>query len=125
MYIYTPHTNVFNLRINEDEIPENVGPFEFLNLIKNAKYVCTDSFHGCVFSSIFEKEFYAFKRFSDKDRMSTNTRVVGLLNRLGLSGRMIENYETLLLDKIDYIDVNDKIKDFRNFSLDFLNNSLK
>lgn len=108
-----------------DEIPENVGPFEFLNLIKNAKYVCTDSFHGCVFSSIFEKEFYAFKRFSDKDRMSTNTRVVGLLNRLGLSGRMIENYETLLLDKIDYIDVNDKIKDFRNFSLDFLNNSLK
>ena len=32
-----------------DEIPYNIGPGEFINLIRNAKYVCTDSFHGTVF----------------------------------------------------------------------------
>ena len=33
-----------------DEVPNDIGPFEFINLVKNAQYVCTDSFHGCVFS---------------------------------------------------------------------------
>lgn len=107
-----------------DEAPSNVGPFEFLNLIKHAKFVCTDSFHGCVFSTIFEKNFYAFKRFSDKDKMSTNTRVTGLLNRLGLKDRVIEDFSSLKLDEIDYTYVSKRLEDFRNESFDFLKNAL-
>lgn len=38
------------------------GPFEFLNLIDNAQFVFTDSFHCTVFSTIFEKDFTAFRR---------------------------------------------------------------
>ena len=108
-----------------DEAPVDLGPFEFLNLIKNAKYVCTDSFHGCVFATIFEKNYYAFKRFSDKDKMSTNTRVTGLLNRFDLSDRLVENYDQLCLDGIDYTKVNDKVEEFRKDSLGFLTDALK
>lgn len=34
----------------------NIGPSEFLWLIKNAEYVCTNSFHGSVFSVVFRKK---------------------------------------------------------------------
>jgi hypothetical protein len=108
-----------------DEAPVDVGPFEFLNLIKHAKYVCTDSFHGCVFSTIFEKNFYAFKRFSDLDKMSTNTRVTGLLNKFELLGRLVEEYDEICLDSIDYSKVNEKVEEFRDYSLNFLTSALK
>lgn len=108
-----------------DEAPTDIGPFDFLNLIKYAKYVCTDSFHGCVFSTIFEKNFYAFKRFSDKDKMSTNTRVTGLLNRFNLTERLVENYDEVFLNDIDYVKVNEKVEEFRNCSLTFLSDALE
>ena len=108
-----------------DEAPTDIGPFDFLNLIKYAKYICTDSFHGCVFSTIFEKNFYAFKRFSDKDKMSTNTRVIDLLDRFNLSERLVEDYDKLFLDDIDYIKVNEKVEEFRKYSLSFLSEALE
>ena len=35
----------------------NIGPGEFIGLFQNADYVCTNSYHGLIFSLIFEKEF--------------------------------------------------------------------
>lgn len=40
-----------------DEAPYNIGPCEFLNLIRNAEYVFTDSFHCSVFSILYKKNF--------------------------------------------------------------------
>lgn len=40
-----------------DITPYDIGPREWINLIKNAEYVCTDSFHGTVFSLLFNKNF--------------------------------------------------------------------
>ena len=40
----------------------SVGPDEFVWLIKNAKYVCTDSFHGSVFSFLYGRPFAIFTR---------------------------------------------------------------
>lgn len=39
-----------------------VGPDEFAWLIKNAKYICTDSFHGSVFSFLYGRPFAVFAR---------------------------------------------------------------
>ena len=108
-----------------DEAPKNIGPFEFLNLIKYAKYVCTDSFHGCVFSTIYEKNYYAFKRFSDQDKMSTNTRVTNLLDRFGLNDQLVKQYEELNLNVIDYENVNHRVRQFRDESRSFLINALR
>ncbi len=35
----------------------DLGPSEYLGLFKNAEFICTNSYHGLVFSIIFEKEF--------------------------------------------------------------------
>lgn len=107
-----------------DEAPAAIGPFDFLNLIKYAQYVCTDSFHGCVFSTIFKKNYYVFKRFSDRDKMSTNTRVTGLLERFGLCDRLIENYENIPMEPIDYEKVDASVECFRTESLNYLTQAL-
>lgn len=65
-----------------------LGPLEFVNSIKNANFVCTDSFHAAVFSIIFHKPFVLYKRFSDGDNESQNTRVINLLQMLDLSERL-------------------------------------
>ncbi len=108
-----------------DEYPTEVGPFEFLNLIKNASLIYTDSFHGCVFSILLEKEFYAFKRFSDTDKMSTNSRVTNLLTRFGLETRIVEDYDYFGIKIIEYDVVNKKVDKYRFESMEYLVDSLK
>ena len=76
------------------EVLNDVGPKEWLSLVKHAKGVITDSFHGCVFSIIFKKSFRVFKRFSDDSVKSQNSRVYTLLETYGL--------EKFLMDKDDY-----------------------
>lgn len=40
-----------------DETLVDVGPEEFLGLFQHASYICTNSYHGFIFSLIFEKRF--------------------------------------------------------------------
>lgn len=47
------------MKIMHDRVLKNVGPEDFLALIRNAKAVITTSFHGTAFSILFEKEFYS------------------------------------------------------------------
>ena len=109
-----------------DEEPINIGPFEFLNLIKNAEYVCTDSFHGCVFSAIFNKRLFAFRRFKSSNKMSTNVRITTLLSTIGLEKSLIYGFEPIdeqIKIKIDYNMVNLKIDSKRKESLKYLTDS--
>lgn len=47
----------------------DISPSQFISLIKYSKCIFTDSFHAAVFSNIYHKEFFVFKRDS-LDRMS-------------------------------------------------------
>lgn len=67
-----------------DIIPYDIGPKEWLNLVKNAEYICTDSFHGTMFSLIFNKIFFDFRRHSGKNKNSTNSRIDSILNIAGV-----------------------------------------
>ena len=58
------------------------GPKEFLNLIQNAEMICTDSFHGTVFSILNQKQFLVFHRYRTTKKSSTNSRIASLLNLL-------------------------------------------
>lgn len=71
-----------------DEAPYNLRPEGFVNLMKNAEYVCTDSFHGSVFSSLFHRQFVVFPRYSETASLSRNSRISSLLNNLGLEKRL-------------------------------------
>lgn len=57
----------------------DAGPIEFVNLIKNSSYVCTDSFHGTLFSIIFDKDFKCFDSRKNKND-SRRQNLLYLLN---------------------------------------------
>lgn len=107
--------------------PYNIGPSEWINLIKNAEYICTDSFHGTVFSLIYNKLFFTFRRYKSNTKVSTNSRVESLLSILNLTERLLigtEDIKEVLNIKIDYVDINKKINKFRIKSKKFLLTSL-
>ena len=60
----------------------DAGPHEFLTLIKNAKAIITNSFHGTIFSILFEKEFYTLTRLNRNSRMENILDIVGMKDRL-------------------------------------------
>lgn len=65
----------------------DAGPREFLSLFANASVVCTDSFHGTVFSIIFEKTFFCFES-PQKAEKAVNSRLYNILGKLGLLSRI-------------------------------------
>ena len=77
----------------------NVGPLEFLNLIKNAKLVLSSSFHGTIFSILLNKPFFALK--GDED-----FRIQTLLKKMNLENR-----------SINFNDYNEKLKE--TYNIDF------
>lgn len=65
------------------------GPSEFIELVKNAELVCTDSFHACVFSILFRKPFIVFHR--DGNGAGISSRLDTLLETFKLTSRKEEN----------------------------------
>ena len=120
---YVKYSDIF-----ADETPYNIGPAEWINLIRNAEYVCTDSFHGTVFSLINNTKFFTFERYSNKNsKVSTNSRIYSLLEIVNLKERILsgtENVEDVLKYNIDFDKVNTKLADFRNESKAFLEKAL-
>lgn len=100
----------------------NIGPSEFIWLISNASYVCTDSFHATVFSIIFEKLFTSFKR-SGPGFEDMFDRIENLLNITKLNNRifpLLDNEE-----KIEWENVKDLLEIEKEKSRKYLRESLK
>ncbi|MEE0808926.1 MAG: polysaccharide pyruvyl transferase family protein [Acutalibacteraceae bacterium] len=96
-----------------DFAPYDVGPDKFLNILRGADYVCTDSFHGACFSIINKKNFVVFNRYSDSSRASKNSRIDTLCNTFDLDERRYDSSENLLkkiTEKICYDVVEEKLK---------------
>ena len=103
------------------------GPIEFLNLIKCACYVCTDSFHGTVFSILFKRQVAVFERFKKGSDESTNSRIYTLLENFGMKNQLYaddKDVDAFLAAPINYTDVIDKLSVLRKESFDFLDNAI-
>ena len=100
----------------KQNLKQDIGPKEFLEYLYNADIVISTSFHGVVFSLIFEKEFYAMGMDSN------NTRVLSLLEKVGLTNRYIKDNDNLptFEDKIDYNIIRDKLRDYTFLSKEFI-----
>jgi hypothetical protein len=89
----------------------------------DADFVVTDSFHGTVFSIIFEKPFITVVNES-----RGIARFKSLLKMFDLEHRLISNYEEinsqLLKEKIDYSKINAILKEEQRKSLNFLTKNL-
>lgn len=108
-------------------IPKNIGPFEFINLISNASFVCTDSFHGTVFSILYERQFVTFNRYNNSTGDSTNSRMNSLLTYVSLEDRLIDSKSDIcgLINEENYNIAKNKICILRKASHEFLIKSLK
>lgn len=109
-----------------DESPY-VGPREFLNYIRNAEYVFTDSFHCTVFSILYKKNFFTFNRFAEGAKQSTNTRIDNLLNLAGLENRRMtisKTIEDVLHMTSNFEEVDERLNKLRNYSMNYLQEAL-
>lgn len=97
---------------------------DFVNLIRHAEYILTDSFHGSVFSILNHKKFMTFNRFN-AGANSRNSRIDSLCTLLGLSERRY-NGDIMNVEKdIDYRAVEEKLEKLRADSIKYLKTALK
>lgn len=110
--------NKMNKKVEDNRL---CGPDELLWYIKNAEYVVTNSFHGTVFSVIFQKKFVTIPH------AQTGNRVTELLDKLGLSKRYhrvtTEAIKEVTND-IDYDAATEKLNALRSRSAEFLQSSI-
>ena len=106
-----------------DKRDSDYGVEEFLYLIHHAQLICTDSFHACVFSFIFERPFVAFKRTGEANYMYT--RLQNLINTFQLKNREFNNKEITKENlEVDYTEAKKILKKEQKKSLDFLKRAL-
>lgn len=97
------------LRKNERiDYVNGLGIEEWLGYFLNANYVVTDSYHGMMFSLIFNKNFTVLSLGEDK----SNDRFTTVLRRLDLMGRMNMDCDEWDTADIDYSAVKKKIDAF-------------
>lgn len=107
------------------ELAEYENPSSYLYYIKNAELVLTTSFHGTIFSTIYNKKFITIKNggmYGDDDR------VITLLNQLEMMDRLIphifdENFD--YMKDIDYSKYNENVNKLSKISEDYLRKSLQ
>ena len=90
----------------------DVGPSEFVNLIRYAKYVCTDSFHGSVFSIIYHKQFISFNRYKEGAN-SRNSRLDTLFANIGVSRKYRSDLLSEIEKKIEWGEVDKRLEELR------------
>ncbi|EGO6036429.1 polysaccharide pyruvyl transferase family protein, partial [Enterococcus faecalis] len=89
---------------------KNVNPSEFLMYFRDASYIFTNSFHGTVFSIIFQKEYFIELISLDG---STNTRSQSLLKELDLEVSSINK-------KINWSEIEKRVANQREESINYL-----
>ena len=92
----------------------------FVSILKFSKYLVTDSFHGVVFSSIFQRPFNAI-RLND----SHDERYVDLMKKLNIENLIVEKDFTPNVPIIDYDKVDQSLALLRERSLSFLKENVK
>lgn len=97
----------------------DVTPSEWLNLVHNAKYVVTNSFHGTAFSIIYRKDFYL------EMPSIANSRLVHILEFLGLQNRVLNQFDLIEASSVDYFNVEKKLSELIDSSVNYLKSSLK
>ena len=103
-------------------VTAKVSVEEWLISLKSASFVVTNSFHGTIFSILFQRPFLAVLLTSRMSAM--NERIVSLLNDLELQDRMIypgdnEKIAKVVTQPIQWEKVSDRVKELRTVAISF------
>lgn len=120
------HSDEKKVAFGSENVLLNARIEDFIKAYKNADYVITDSFHGTCFSIIFNKKFISIPNVG-----RGAGRFLSLIEHFKLNARILDEYELdatqhleIIKQEINYSEVNDIIKEDRQFSLLWLKNSL-
>lgn len=97
-------------------------PLEFSQVVKDAEYVITTTFHGSIFSFLNKRKFIS---------IPSGQKVIDILQKVGLEERIVEGncsyeqFERTLVGEIDYTIVDEKIQLLRKDSLIQLEDCIK
>lgn len=125
------HFNIIGISDNPNDndwlhIIKYVGADQFLWLINHAEVIFTDSYHCTIFSLLFHKKIWIFKRFSDDSPICQNSRINQLIEYFNISDRLISFYDDVSdIQSIDYLSFEKKLLYLKNISMRFLKQALK
>ena len=126
LIVYIPYASGINA--NNDSFGDislkNCSPSEWIWLIHNAEYVITDSFHGLVFSTIFQSKFIMLKRNFVRD---INVRITDYLELISQKDKYFALDKHILLNdlKWDYHLISSNLDYYRQKSVELLKHSFE
>ncbi|MFE4814818.1 polysaccharide pyruvyl transferase family protein, partial [Peribacillus simplex] len=82
---------IVNLLQIKEKFAYMAGPDELIDYISTASILCTDSFHGAVFSILLETPFIIYDRENQSSTHSMNSRIDTLLSTFRLESRLAKN----------------------------------
>lgn len=105
----------------------NLDPFEFLYVLDHAEIICTDSYHGLIFSILFQKKFIVPAEIKNnsvmcEDRKQTVLKMFGLMDHLFTIETSFEQIDQM---NDTWKNVFTTIEEKKKLSVDFLLNSIK
>ena len=103
-------------------------PGEWVSLLKHARFVVTNSFHGTVFSLLFRKPFIVAGLTGEK--ATANARAINLLRAVGLEHRFAPSFsaqkaQALMNEEIDWDAVEQRLAELRQAGQVFLSTQLQ
>lgn len=101
------------------EFAPDVGPEQWLYLVRNARYVFTNSFHGTAFSVLFERDVYIQVPHHNGSRLRQ------VLEALGMEEREIRPDQPLAEGAVDYDRARVAFQQLKEQSLAYLEDALK
>lgn len=100
------------------------GPYEWVYLLKNASYICMDSFHATAFALKFQKEFVHAMKNTDDEVGSQNTRMYDMLARYGLLYKIYGGNDAGWQRSINYRRVTPLVEEATRDSMKYLESEL-
>ncbi len=104
-----------------DKHIQDAGPKEYIELLSQASFIITNSFHGTAFSVNFEIPFIAIKPESGLNRMQNFLANVGLDDRLILDNK---NLDRILNTSVSFEKASQNLKQLRDATWSYLDKSL-
>ena len=114
-----------NFEIKGSIVYRDAAVPEFVKLLKEAAWVCTDGFHATALSINIGKNFTEFLRFKDSDRGSQNSRIYDVLETFKLQNRLYNEMQDMWSKPIDFKESNAILNRLRIDSTDWLINAIE
>ncbi len=108
----------YEVKVSNNICKADISPRELLGYLRYADEIVTTSFHGIAFSIKFGKNFWVIDK-------GDNFRQKNILSKLELSNRIVTNsIEANIAEFIDYKEVDKKLSNLLETSLDYLSKAL-